>query len=63
MEIYHHFDDIAQDVVMANASKFITPAEPGAFLSLPPLYLSREPARIAPFPPFNFMIAFLSSCP
>ncbi|KAL3816242.1 hypothetical protein ACHAXA_002188 [Cyclostephanos tholiformis] len=28
MEIYHHFDDIAQDVVMANASKFISPAEP-----------------------------------
>ena len=28
-EIYYHFDDYAQDVVMANPGRFIAPPEPG----------------------------------
>lgn len=47
--IYRHFDDVAQDVILANASKFMSPPEPGASY-----ILLLVPSRPFPLPVARF---------
>ena len=51
--IYRHFDDVAQDVILANASKFVSPPEPGASYIL----------LLVPSRPFPLPVARVFSLP